>query len=191
MSSPEFQMTIFGRLTNAFIKIFIVAFICYGVYLFYTRPELDLSESYFRKVMLENGYKIYTYIGDRPQNAEIAYTALNMEKTIKINYVKFNSELSCKNFYESYMNKAEEKHTLKVYKDQRVDKVASEKQSFAYDGYYYSAIYSKNAIAFAEGSDYFRSEFDRVFKALNDPVEVGILRMISLYIEGINKLIKN
>ncbi len=177
MEDTEFQTTVFSRTVGNLLKFVIVALICYVIYAYFSRPELDLSESYFRRVMYDYNYHVYKYIDKRPQNTSIAYTAMNEDKTIKINYINFKDAESCKEFYENFMNSVEDKHSLKLSRDYRIDRVSAEKQSYMAEYTFYIALYAKNSIAFANGRDEQREELEGIFDKLFEPTKFDFLKM--------------
>ena len=85
------------------------------------------------------------------------------------------------------MNKAETKHNLKIDRDYRIDRIASEKQTYFYEYSFYAALYANNSIVYAKTFDDYSKEVEAVFVTLNKPTKFTLSQLQSMSQEGIVK----
>ncbi len=150
------------------VKVIVVLFIIWVGYLYYTRPEMEITPDTFVKVMDSRGYKIYRKYNNE---ADIFYTAISKDKNIVINYAGFNSEQKCQEFYEKTTKFDEEKHQFKMKRELYIGKPNPEMQSYSYYDDYYKAIYTKKAVIYSKNLKFVQGNIDSAFDALFVPVK--------------------
>ena len=155
------------RYISAFIKLFICAAIIYLGFLYFTRPEMEITPEAFVNTARDNGFQVVkTYVS----GATVAYSAISHDKKFRIDYVAFNSNEQAHGYYTQVMDNVEEKHSQSFARDVRIGKPTAEKQSYSDFDIYYVGIYAKNAVINSICDMHRRDEVNGVINKLFKPV---------------------
>ena len=158
----------------AFLKIFIFVLFMYAVYLYYTRPEMIITVDQFKKVATENGYKVSAVRGT---DAKIAFAATN-QYGIKVYYLGYENEEDAHNTYLKFVNKFDNKYSLKFHRDVRFRKSAAEMQTYYYQYKHYASIHAKNSVIYAETVTSNDKQLDKIFDALYQPPKFNLKQIM-------------
>ena len=152
---------------NQLLKILLFIAVIYFAYLYFTRPELNLSQEYFTNIMQNNNYKVY-YNKERIPGAKDSLVA--RKDDIDIYYVNFYKNEDAKKYYENY-TQSSEKHLLNMSRDFRLDKIAAEKQYYSDDDIFYIAMYANNAVVYSKTYENQKEELKNIFSELYKPAK--------------------
>ena len=154
----------FANLVKAIVALLILSV----GYLYYTRPEMEITADAFIRVANNNGYRI---IKKHNNDADTFYTASSKDKSIIINYAGFKNEEKSRQFYEKITKFDEEKHQYTLKREVYIGKPCPEMQSYSYYDDYYKAIYTKNAVIYSKVYKGVQGNLDSVFDSLFIPVK--------------------
>ena len=153
-----------------FIKLIIAMLILYVGFLYYSRPEMEISADNFVKI-IKAGSPDFAISRNKVNGANLAYSAVNNNKRIKIDYINFESPEAAHLYYMDFINSSTDKHQQKISRDIRINKPTAEKQSYL-DGYTYKiAIYAKNTVIVSSTGDDNMLNVNDIFNELYKPVE--------------------
>ena len=154
-----------------YLKAILVIIILLIGYLYYTRPEMEITPNNFIKTMDNNGYRVFK----KPnKDADISYAAVSKDKSILINYAGFKNEAKSKEFYSKITEAKDEKHQLKIKREVYIGKPCPEMQSYTEYEDYYIAIYTKNAVIYSKTNIRIQGNTDDIFNTLFKPVKFDL-----------------
>ena len=154
------------------------AFAILMVFLFYARPENNISPEDFISKMKEFSYK--TYYAKKVQNADISYVASSISN-VKVYYHHFNHEEDCKNYYSSLTANSKGKPMYDSVRDQRLNRVASEKLTYQDDDIFYAFLYTGNAVIHAKTYSGNKMELINMFKSLDTKKQYSFGELVVYY----------
>lgn len=147
-------------------------------FLFFTRPEHSISPQDFIDKMKTYSYQ--TYYSKKITNADVSYVAKGMSN-VQVFYAHFNNEQDCKNYYTGLTLGSKGKPMRSVSRDQRIQKVASEKLTYEYEDYFYAFLYTKNAVIHAKTYIGNKTELVEIFRGLNEKKVYSMNELIEYY----------
>lgn len=178
-ANDDFDYTIsnFFNLIASLIKLLLAIFIALYIFLYFTRPDPDITQELFNQTMQSNGYRI-SYSKVNAQNTVYPSTiATRKDKALKINYVNFGSETESRDFYNNFTRTREAKHVHDIVRDLRIDRIASEKQSYLYEDDYYIALYTKDAVIYCISDIEYKDELNKIFDKLRKAPNVDFSQL--------------
>ena len=149
-----------------FLKLFIVILIIYVGYLYYTRPEMEISPDTFKYKVENKGYVVSKV---KSKVADNAFQAVDKTTGNKINYLEFSNEKEANDFYLKFINNRQSKHEAKFRYDIRIKKSTGKMQLFIDQYRYYGVIRAKNVVIYSDVLYYSKKEIAEMFEYLYEP----------------------
>ncbi len=165
-----------------YISFAIVAFL---IFLFYTRPEHDLTPEKFLSVMKNHSYN--SFYTKKAVNADLSYMSKGISNT-RVYYHHFSNEDACREYYQSLTIDSKGKSMRHLYRDQRISKVASERLTYEEDDTLFAFLYTKSAVVHSETSVGNKAELINLFKDLDQKEKLTSEQLIEYYKEYFKNL---